>query len=33
MKFDYRVELERNVVEGKIHAGKGAVLQIIDVKP
>ncbi len=33
LNFDYGVELDRDVVEGKFHTGKGAVVQIIGVKP
>lgn len=33
LDFDYGVELDRDVVEGKFHTGKGAVVQIIGVKP
>ena len=31
--FDYGVELDRDIVEGKFHTGKGAVVQIIGIKP
>jgi len=33
LNFEYGVELDRDVVEGKFHTGKGAVVQIIGVKP
>lgn len=33
LNFDYGVELDRDVVEGKFHTGKGAVVQLIGVKP
>lgn len=33
LDFEYGVELDRDVVEGKFHTGKGAVVQIIGVKP
>jgi SAM-dependent methyltransferase len=33
LNFDYGVELDRDVVEGKFHTGKGAVVQIIGMKP
>ena len=33
LNFDYGVELDRDVVEGKFHTGKGAVVQIIGIKP
>lgn len=33
LDFDYAKELEREVVEGKLHTGKGAVVQIIAHKP
>jgi len=33
LTFDYGVELDRDVVEGKFHTGKGAVVQIIGIKP
>ena len=33
LNFDYGVELDRDVVEGKFHTGKGAVVQVIGVKP
>ena len=33
LNFDYGVELDRDIVEGKFHTGKGAVVQIIGVKP
>jgi SAM-dependent methyltransferase len=33
LNIDYGVELDRDVVEGKFHTGKGAVVQIIGVKP
>jgi SAM-dependent methyltransferase len=33
LSFDYGVELDRDVVEGKFHTGKGAVVQIIGIKP
>jgi SAM-dependent methyltransferase len=33
LKFDYGVELDRDIVEGKFHTGKGAVVQIIGIKP
>ncbi|MGD8560441.1 MAG: class I SAM-dependent methyltransferase [Gammaproteobacteria bacterium] len=33
LNFDYGMELDRDVVEGKFHTGKGAVVQIIGVKP
>lgn len=31
--FKHAVELERNVVEGQLHTGRGAVVQVIAVKP
>lgn len=33
LNFDYGVELDRDIVEGKFHTGKGAVVQIIGIKP
>jgi len=33
LNFEYAVELDRDVVEGKFHTGKGAVVQIIGIKP
>jgi hypothetical protein len=33
LNFDYGMELDRDVVEGKFHTGKGAVVQIIGIKP
>jgi SAM-dependent methyltransferase len=33
LNFEYGVELDRDVVEGQFHTGKGAVVQIIGVKP
>ena len=33
LNFEYGVELDRDVVEGKFHTGKGAVVQIIGVRP
>ena len=33
LNFDYGVELDRDVVEGKFPTGKGAVVQVIGVKP
>jgi SAM-dependent methyltransferase len=33
LNFEYAVELDRDVVEGKFHTGKGAVVQIIGQKP
>lgn len=33
LNFDYGVELDRDVVEGKFHTGKGAVVQFIGIKP
>jgi len=33
LTFEYGVELDRDVVEGKFHTGKGAVVQIIGKKP
>ena len=33
LNFEYGVELDGDVVEGKFHTGKGAVVQIIGVKP
>ena len=33
LNFEYAAELDRDVVEGKFHTGKGAVVQIIGVKP
>lgn len=33
LKFEYGVELDRDVVEGQFHTGKGAVVQIIGIKP
>ena len=33
LNFEYAVELDRDVVEGKYHTGKGAVVQLIAVKP
>jgi len=33
LTFEYGVELDRDVVEGKFHTGKGAVVQIIGLKP
>ena len=31
--FKHAVELERDVVEGRFHTGKGAVVQVVAVKP
>jgi len=31
--FEHAVELERDVIEGKLHTGRGAVVQLIAVKP
>ena len=31
--FKHAVELERDVVEGKLHTGRGAVVQLVAVKP
>lgn len=31
--FRHAVELERDVVEGQLHSGKGAAVQVIAVKP
>jgi len=33
LKFEYAIELDRDVVEGKFHTGKGAVVQLIGIKP
>jgi hypothetical protein len=33
LHFDHAVELEREVVEGKFHTGKGAVVQLVAHKP
>lgn len=33
LHFEYGFELDRDIVEGKFHTGKGAVVQIIGVKP
>lgn len=33
LAFEYAVELDRDVIEGKFHTGKGAVVQIIGKKP
>jgi 2-polyprenyl-3-methyl-5-hydroxy-6-metoxy-1,4-benzoquinol methylase len=33
LTVDYGVELDRDIVEGKFHTGKGAVVQIIGIKP
>jgi SAM-dependent methyltransferase len=33
LEFEYAVELDRDVVEGQFHTGKGAVVQIIGKKP
>jgi SAM-dependent methyltransferase len=33
LEFKHALELERNVVEGKLHTGKGAVVQVVAVKP
>ena len=33
LEFEYGVELDRDVVEGQFHTGKGAVVQIIGKKP
>ena len=33
LTIDYGVELDRDIVEGKFHTGKGAVVQIIGIKP
>lgn len=33
LNFEYAVELDRDVVEGKYHTGTGAVVQLIGVKP
>ncbi|WP_455211136.1 SAM-dependent methyltransferase [Kaarinaea lacus] len=33
LEFEYGVELDRDVVEGQFHTGKGAVVQIIGRKP
>jgi len=33
LMFKHAVELERDVVEGKFHTGRGAVVQVIAVKP
>jgi hypothetical protein len=31
--FRHAVELERDVIEGRFHTGKGAVVQVVAVKP
>ena len=31
--FKHAVELERDVIEGKLHTGRGAVVQLVAVKP
>jgi len=33
LSFEYAMELDRDVVEGKFHTGKGAVVQLIGIKP
>ena len=33
LEFEYAVELDRDVVEGQFHTGKGAVVQLIGKKP
>lgn len=33
LKFEHAVELDRDIVEGLFHTGKGAVVQIVGVKP
>jgi hypothetical protein len=33
LEFEYAMELDRDVVEGQFHTGKGAVVQIIGKKP
>ena len=33
LDFEHAVEMDRDVVEGKFHTGKGAVVQIVGVKP
>lgn len=33
LNFEYGVEMDRDVVEGRFHTGKGAVVQIIGKKP
>jgi hypothetical protein len=33
LSFEYAAELDRDVVEGQFHTGKGAVVQLIGRKP
>ena len=33
LEFRHAVELERDVIEGRYHSGKGAVVQVVAVKP
>ena len=33
LEFKHALEIERNIVEGKFHTGKGAVVQIVATKP
>ena len=33
LNLEYAIELDRDVVEGKFHTGKGAVVQLIGIKP
>jgi hypothetical protein len=33
LNLEYGVELDRDIVEGKLHTGKGAVVQIIVIRP
>lgn len=33
LRFDHAVEIERDVVEGKLHKGRAAVVQIVAVRP
>lgn len=33
LDFEHAVEIEREVVEGKFHTGRGAVVQVVGVKP
>jgi hypothetical protein len=31
--FRHAVELQRDVIEGRFHTGKGAVVQVVAIKP